>query len=292
MTAVAQRVAAVTGAASGIGRALALELAGRGSSLALADLDGTLLAEVAMQIRGRHDSRVTTTVLDVADHAAVQAWAGHVGGHFGGCDLLFNNAGVGHGTLLAEVDMADFTRLMDVNFWGVVHGTRAFLPLLTASGAGHVVNTGSLMSCLATPGQGSYVASKFAVRGYTEALAQELMALGAPVRASCVMPAGVATHIAQNTPIDDCLVRFAGLSREQIRQAFREIQAAVPADAAARRILRGVEQNAARILVGAEAHGLDLMQRMFPERHLKWVAHGFVPRLRRMVARVGRRAQR
>ena len=181
------KVAAITGAASGMGRELALALARRGCHLALSDIDAAGLTATADAARQANASvRITTARVDTADRAAVYAWADQTAAQHGRVNLVFNNAGVALSAALEQVRREDFEWLMAINFWGVVWGTQAFLPHLRASGEGHVVNTSSLFGLLAMPLNGCYNASKFAVRGYTEALRMELELGRAPVSATCV----------------------------------------------------------------------------------------------------------
>ena len=255
------KVAAITGAGSGIGRALALELAGRGARLALADIDADGLAATQQQLAAT-GAPCTTTTLDVADRAAVFAWADACRLAHGEVHLVFNNAGVALASAAATVGIEDFAWIMGINFWGVVHGTQAFLPHLRASGDGHVVNVSSIFGMVAMPTQSAYNASKFAVRGYTEALRMELELEGAPVGVTCVHPGGVATHIAQSMRVDAEAERITGRDAQALRrQSDRLIQTTTPQQAA-RRILAGVQRNARRVLVGPDAHVLDVLQRV------------------------------
>ena len=193
------KVAAITGAASGIGRALALELAGRGAELALSDIDVDGLAETQAQVAKRAPSaKVTTTRLDVADRDAVFAWAGQVVADHGKVNVIVNNAGVALGATVEQMKITDFEWLMGINFWGVVHGTQAFLPHLKATGDGHVVNVSSVFGLIGIPSQSAYNAAKFGVRGFTEALRMELDIAGEGVSATCVHPGGIKTNIAKN----------------------------------------------------------------------------------------------
>ncbi|HVE54975.1 MAG TPA: SDR family NAD(P)-dependent oxidoreductase [Ramlibacter sp.] len=255
------KVAAVTGAASGIGRALALELAREGASLALADIDTGGLAQAQRHVEDL-GAQCTTTCLDVADRPAVQAWADACRAAHGQVNLVFNNAGVALVASAEAVRIDDFEWVMGVNFWGVVHGTQAFLPHLRASGDGHIVNVSSVFGMVSMPTQGAYNASKFAVRGYTEALRMELELEGAPVGVTCVHPGGVATGIVRASRIDAEVERFTGQDDAAFRaQSGRLIQTTTP-QAAARRILAGVRRNARRVLVGPDAVALDIMVRL------------------------------
>ena len=184
------KVAAITGAGSGIGRALALRLARRGCHLALSDVNERSLART-VELARRAGVKVTGARVDVADREAVYRWAeGAAGGH-GKVNFIFNNAGVALGSTIEGGSYEDLEWLFGINFWGVVHGTKAFLPHLVASGAGHVVNVSSVFALISVPGQGAYNASKAAVRGFTEALRMELEMGGAPVSATVVHPGGI-----------------------------------------------------------------------------------------------------
>ncbi len=254
------RVVAITGAASGIGRALALQCAQRGCRLALSDVDEeglTETEEAATPLGGR----VHTTVVDVADRAEVEAWAESVVAHYGEAHIIINNAGVALGATLDTVSYEDFEWLMNINFWGVVYGTRAFLPHLKAAGYGHVVNVSSVFGIISVPTQGVYNAAKFAVRGYTEALREELDMEDSCVSATCVHPGGIRTNIARNsrtTGID----RF-GDTPEQVADRFDRVARTTP-EAAAISIVRGIERNKRRVLIGKDAYAIDLAQRSFP----------------------------
>ena len=255
------KVAAITGAGSGIGRALALELAGHGARLALGDIDAQGLARTASEARAL-GAACTTTTLDVSQRDAVFAWAGECRAAHGQVNLAINNAGVALAAAASSVRIEDFQWIMGINFWGVVHGTQAFLPHLHASGEGHIVNISSIAGIVAMPTQAAYNASKFAVRGYTEALRMELELAGAPVSVSCVHPGGIATRIARSMRVDDGLLRAAGLDAESFRQrSDRLLQVTTPAQAA-QRILAGVRRNARRIVVGPDAHALQAMERV------------------------------
>ncbi|MFG1780640.1 SDR family NAD(P)-dependent oxidoreductase [Micromonospora sp. NPDC049051] len=247
------RVAVVTGAGSGIGRALAVELAARGAGLAVSDVDDEGLRETVRRCAA-FEGQVHGYRLDVTDRAAVLAHAERVEADFGRADLVVNNAGV---TLLASVTDAtweDLEWVMDVDFWGVVHGTRAFLPLLTAS-RGRLVNVSSVLGLAGAPMQSGYNAAKFAVRGFTEAVARELRADGVPVGVSCVYPGRIRTNIMRNARND-------GLRDYQAVREHFERSVAVTPEHAARAILRGVARNRARILIGADAYRTDFLTRL------------------------------
>ncbi len=248
------RVAAITGAASGIGRALAVDLAGRGAHLALCDIDEVGLAETVAACEGR-GVKVTTARVDVADKPAMFAWADQVVADHGKVNLIVNNAGVALGASVSDMSYEDLEWLMGINFWGVVHGTKAFLPHLKASGEGHVVNLSSVFGLMAIPTQSAYNAAKFAVRGFTDALRIELEIEGAPVSATTVHPGGIKTNIARNARMDASLDGQNG--------DFDKVLRTTP-EQAAKVILRAVEQNARRCLIGADARAIDLIARLVP----------------------------
>ncbi|MEC8896759.1 MAG: SDR family NAD(P)-dependent oxidoreductase, partial [Pseudomonadota bacterium] len=187
------KVAVVTGAGSGIGRSLAKSLAARGCRLALSDVNEAGLAETAASLGG---AEVKTYRLDVSDRDAIYAHAAQVRKEFGQVNLIINNAGVALSATVREMTDADFKWVMDIDFWGVAHGTRAFLPYLIESGDGHVVNISSVFGLIGVPKQSAYNAAKFAVRGFTESLRQEMKLENQPVQVSCVHPGGIRTNIA------------------------------------------------------------------------------------------------
>ncbi len=252
-------VAVITGAASGIGAALALQLAGRGCHLALVDVNPGALQAVADQARGL-GVEVSHHVLDLASvDAAASLLAAVVDAH-GRATLLVNNAGVALGGNFGQVAAADFDWLMRINFGAVVQLTRAFLPLLQQAPAAQIVNISSIFGIIAPPGQTAYCASKFALRGFSESLRHELEASGSSVGMTLVHPGGVRTGIAENARLP------AGASAAQISegraQARRMLR--LSPEAAAARILRGIEGREPRVLVGGDAVGAAWMQRLFP----------------------------
>ncbi|MFY0539251.1 SDR family NAD(P)-dependent oxidoreductase [Nannocystis pusilla] len=255
------KVAAITGAGSGMGRTLALALARRGCHLALSDVNEIGLAETAALLRDAR-VKVTTQRVDVADREAVYAWADQVAREHGKVNLIFNNAGVGLGATVEGMRLEDFEWLMNINFWGVVHGTRAFLPHLKASGEGHVVNTSSVFGLIGVPSQSAYNAAKFAVRGFTESLRQELDILRCGVSATSVHPGGIKTNIARAGRIDPSIASL-GADPSNANLKF-EKNFITTAEVAAETILRGVEKNKRRVLVGPDAHFIDLMARLLP----------------------------
>ncbi|KVL47995.1 short-chain dehydrogenase [Burkholderia territorii] len=255
------KVAAITGAGSGMGRSLAVELARRGCEVALADVNDFGLVGTAAAC-AKHGVRTSTRRLDVADRDAVFAWADFVRAEHDKVNLIFNNAGVSLAASAETARIADLEWIVGINFWGVVHGTQAFLPHLRASGDGHVINTSSLFGLVAMPTQSAYNATKFAVRGFTEALRMELELDGAPVSATCVHPGGVATSIVDASRVDTSIRALTGQDEATHRRQANRLINATTADDAARQILAGVERNARRVLVGADARRLDKLARL------------------------------
>ena len=273
MSAVRGKVAVVTGAGSGIGRALALGLAARGARLALSDVDGATLAETAERARAT-GAAVHTAPLDVSDRQAVGAYAQVVAGHFGVVHQLYNNAGVGDlATPLGETDYAVFDRVLAVNLWGVIYGSREFLPHLIASGDGHLVNVSSLNGFMGQAYMTAYCTSKFGVRGFTEALRAEMRVEGHPVRVTVVHPGGVQTNISTAAlEKSRSLSRVAQERAERRTRVYNETLFRTPATDAARTILDGVEAGRERVLVGGDARAVDLGVRLFPTVYSRVVA--------------------
>ena len=264
------KVAAITGAGSGIGRALALNLARQGCELALSDVNELGLAETVEQVR-RFEVKVSHQRVDVADFEAVCQWADQVMIDHGRVNLIFNNAGVAHGGSVEGNALDDYHWIMNINFWGVVHGTKAFLPYLKASGAGHVVNVSSVFGLFAQPGMSAYNATKYAVRGFSESLRQELDIANCGVSASCVHPGGIRTNIAHNARMNDSLAEVTGQDAGQSRQLFNDLLLRTSPEKAAAAILHGVQRNQRRILIGLDAHGVDLMMRGMPSLYQRMV---------------------
>jgi len=244
------RVVVITGAASGIGRALAVDLAGRGATLALSDVDTVGLAETA-RLASSLGAEVKSDHLDVTQREAVYAYADAVVARFGKVNQLYNNAGIAYHGEFERSEFKDIERIVDVDFWGVVNGTKAFLPHLIASGDGHLINVSSLFGLLGIPGQTAYNAAKFAVRGFTESLRQEMLIAKHPVRVTCVHPGGIKTAIARNAAVPD------GDDQQSFAQFFDSKLARTTPEAAAKTILRGVRKNRPRVLIGADAKLLD-----------------------------------
>ena len=272
-------VAVLTGAASGIGAALAVNLARRGMHLALVDLDATGLETTAAQARAA-GVKVSTYVLDVADRAAVAALPAAVLAQHGRVTALVNNAGVGLGGLFEQVDADDFDWLMSINFGATVALTRAFLPVLAREAAAQLVNVSSIFGIIAPPGQTAYAASKFAVRGFSESLRHELAMNGSPVGVTIVHPGGVRTSISENARL------AKGLDPAQVereRANWRSLLALAPATAA-EIIAVAIERRAPRVLVGNDAKGAAFIQWLFPVTYWKHVARDIARRVKRKPA--------
>jgi short-subunit dehydrogenase len=257
------KVAAITGAASGMGRQLAIQLAGHGCHLALSDVNESGLAETqALAQQANRSVRISVRKLDVADREAVFAWADATAREHGKVNLVFNNAGVGLSGTAEATKIEDFTWLMNINFWGIVHGTQAFLPHLKDAGDGHIINTSSLFGLLASPGTSAYHAAKFAVRGYTESLRQELDMMKCGVSATCVHPGGIKTAIARNARTDESIAAL-GMDPQTSKEKFSK-NLITSAEQASAVILKAVQHDKRRVLVGWDAVVLDKVQRLFP----------------------------
>lgn len=261
------RVAAITGAGSGIGRALAQDLADRGCHLALCDVDDVGLVGTVTLCEGT-GVKVTSQVLDVADREAVHGWADQVVDDHGTINLVVNNAGVALGASIEDMAYDDLDWLMGVNFWGVVHGTKAFLPHLKAAGEGHIVNLSSVFGLISIPSQSAYNSAKFAVRGFTDALRMELDIADCGVSATTVHPGGIKTNIARSARLHDSVVAMAG-SLEKAHDGFDKVARTSPEKAAAK-ILAAVQADKRRVLVGPDAHAIDLIARLPGVLH-QWV---------------------
>ena len=233
------KVAVVTGAGSGIGRALALELAGRGAKLALSDVDTAGLDETVRRVEAL-GAEVKSDFLDVSQRETVLDYA--------------------------EAVFKDIERIVDVDFWGVVNGTKAFLPHIQASGDGHIVNISSLFGLLAMPSQSAYNAAKFAVRGFSESLRMEMLISKAPVKVTVVHPGGIKTAIARNATVAE------NFDQADVAKFFdSKLAKTTPIDAA-KTILKGVEKGKGRVLIGSDAIALDLLQRITGSRYQGLIA--------------------
>lgn len=249
----------ITGAGSGIGRELALQLAACGNRLALADINPQSLGETLAQARLLGAGQLLGQTLDVSDAAQVKAFAEQTQASFGSIDVLINNAGITRFGDFASTSPEAFRQVIDINFWGVVHGSRAFLPALRAS-RGSLVNISSLFGLIGVAGQAHYCASKFAVRGFSEALRQELKADG--IHVACVHPGGVRTQIARSARFDQAIDNPDALVCRLESKALR-----MPPETAARLIIEGIQQRSERILLGSDAKLADLLQRLLPCAH-------------------------
>jgi short-subunit dehydrogenase len=251
---------------------LALELAARGCDVALADVDRAGLDSAAAEIRASHERRVTIQCVDVADPKQIQEFADSARADFPALNLLINNAGVALLGQFDEFDEAQMAWLMDINFWGVVRGTRAFLPHLQGRPQAHIVNISSIFGIIAPPGQSAYAASKFAVRGFSESLRHELATNKSRVRLSVVHPGGVKTNIARKARSGAHLRE--SVSMVELGDRFERLARTTPVEAA-RRIIRGIERNEARILIGSDARYLDVIQRIKPATYWALLARAF-----------------
>ena len=262
------RTAVVTGAAGGIGRAIAMALARRGCHLALADIDDAALERTAAELAAP-GLRVSRHHLDVSDAEAVAAFPGRVTAEHEGVDVLVNNAGVALAGTFEQVPAADFEWLFGINFWGVVRMTRAFLPLLHQSDDARLVNISSLFGLIAPPGQTAYVASKFAVRGFSESLRHELR--GTRIGVTVVHPGGVATSIARNARLPKGVPLAELMAQRKSFDSFLRM----PPEVAGETIVRGVENRQPRILVGADAKRAAIIERLMPVTYWNFLGRRF-----------------
>lgn len=261
------KVAVVTGAGSGIGRELARGLARKGCHLALNDIDADGLDETIGLLSGS-GVKVTSHIVDVGNRDQVYQHAQEVVDAHGRVHLVFNNAGVGLGVLLEDVAYEDFEWIMGINFWGVVYGTKAYLPYLKQQPESHIINMSSINGFLTNPMNGPYCVTKFAIKGFTEALIQELQET--PVRASVVCPGGIRTNIFRNARFHSSSV---GISKGRVVRFFDKKMLKISSEEAARAIIRGVERNRQRIMVGQDAKILDWLCRLFPTGTSRWFAN-------------------
>ena len=267
MTVIKGAAVALTGAASGIGRALAFELAAQGADLALADTDEPQLAALANELRQRHQVSISSHRVDVAQDDEVHRFAKEAIGQHPRLNVLINNAGVSLQGWFEEMTLAEFEWVMSINFWGVVRGAHYFLPHLQAQPEAHIVNISSLFGLIAPVGQTAYSASKFAVRGFTESLRHELAATS--VRVTCVHPGGVATNILRNARA----VKAVDAERRAMAlKRFAKMAKTTPEQAAAV-IVEGLLRNHPRVLIGDDARFMDRVQRWLPASYWRVVAY-------------------
>ncbi len=265
------KVVVITGAGSGIGRELARQSARQGALLALADWDADGLAETVEEVKFL-GAEVRSDVVDVSDRAAVTQWAIDVVGQFGRVNLLVNNAGVSVSGDFEQMTYADFDWIVGVNLNGVVNGTKEFLPHLIASGNGALVNLSSLFGLVSMPGQTAYNATKYAVRGFTEALREEMLISGHPVTVTCIHPGGIKTGIVRHGRTT------AGEDHGELTSLFEKKLARMSPEKAASIILKGALSGKARVLVGADAHVLHHFAKLTGSRYQDVVAR-VAPRL-------------
>lgn len=251
------RVAVVTGGGGGIGRATSAALAGRGCHVAVADVDRTAAEATADEVRalGR---RASVHVVDVRDLAAVEQLATEVVDEHGGCHVLVNNAGVTSAGAFEDESVEDLHWIVDINLWGVVHGCRAFLPVLRVADEAHVVNLSSMVGLLGLPHNVSYSMTKAAVRGLSEGLRAELVTSG--IGCTAVFPGAINTRIIHAARGAEAQ-RLAGMAESRLAPLVLR-----PPSAVARAVVRGIERNRARVLVGPDARALDLAARLLPGR--------------------------
>ena len=267
----AGKVTVVTGAGSGIGQALATELARRGAILAISDVDTDGLARTEHQIRN-HGAHVRADRLDVTERESVLSYADSVAEQFGKVNQIYNNAGIAYFGDVEVTEFKDIERVMDVDYWGVVNGTKAFLPHLIASGDGHVVNISSMYGLFAVQGQSAYNSAKFAVRGFTEALRQEMIVAGHPVKVTCVHPGYIKTPLIQNS------TAATGLDKTALGAIFDRVAITSP-QRTAEIVLRAVAANKARVLPGADAKLFDAIVRLAGSGYMRV----FIPMNRRLL---------
>ena len=266
---VADKVVVITGAGSGMGRELAVRAAHGGALLAVSDWNATGLAETVDLVKGAGAREVRSDVVDVSDRAAVGQWADAVVDQLGLVNMVVNNAGVSATGHFAEMSYDDFDWIVGINFMGVVHGTKEFLPHLIASGDGALVNISSLFGLMSVPGQSAYNATKYAVRGFTEAIREEMLVAGHPVTVTCVHPGGIRTGISRNGR------KTAGQDAAALDDLFEKKLARMAPDRAAQIILDGALSGKARVLVGLDAHLLHHFARLVGSRYQDVVARRY-----------------
>ncbi|NQX87049.1 MAG: SDR family NAD(P)-dependent oxidoreductase [Halioglobus sp.] len=249
------KIAVLTGAGSGIGRALALQLNREGCRLYIADINSVTLSETLAMLP-RKDVACDSQVIDVADRHAIYAWAARIEAAHSFVDIVINNAGVALMSSVEATTLENIEWLMNINFWGVVHGTQAFLPLLRRAEHGHLINLSSVFGMIGVPTQSAYNAAKFAVRGYTESLRMEMAE--SSVHVCCVHPGGIKTNIARAARGGDPAV-----SPEQRGKDFERLAGTTPYTAA-RKIIHAIEQRKPRLLIGRDAALISLITRLFP----------------------------
>lgn len=257
------KIAVITGAGSGIGRALAQQLNREGCRLLLCDISEEGLSETLNSLSDK-SLAAQGRILDISVKGEVQAWASDIAEQFGAIDILVNNAGVATGATVEDSKYEDIEWLMGINFWGVVYGTKEFLPLLRKSSQGHLVNISSIFGMMGVPTQSAYNAAKFAVRGYTEALRQEMA--GSNVHVCCVHPGGIKTNIVRNARITD-----PNTSQKEREDGFDKM-ARTTSESAAAQIIGAIEKRKKRLLIGLDAKLMSLIIRLFPASYPRFVS--------------------
>jgi short-subunit dehydrogenase len=268
MKSLKDKVVVITGAGSGIGQALAVEAAQQGALLALSDVNEVGLAETADKAKAAGSADVHTAKLDVADRSAFSAYAAEVVAHFGRVNLVINNAGVALAGDFTELSYEDIEWIVGINFWGVVHGSKEFLPHLIASGDGHLVNISSLFGLVSMPGQSAYNATKYAVRGMSEAIREEMLINKTGVGVTVVHPGGIKTAIARNARVS------ASEDKNATAEFFDKKLAKTTPEQAAKTILKAVRKNQARCLVGLDAHAVHAFGKFTGSRYQDIIALG------------------
>ena len=257
------KICVITGAASGIGAACAKAMAAQGAVIIGCDLRMDMLKEVAEEIKAA-GGKMDTHQLDVADRDAVYALAAKVEKKYGAADLVLNNAGVAHGAEVADMTMDNFQWVMDINFWGVVHGSQAFLPQMMKQNSGHIANVSSIFGLVGVPTQSAYNAAKFGVLGFSEALRHEMRDSG--VNVTTIHPGGINTNIVRHARFQQGPDMDA--EREEAVQRFQQFTMTQP-EGAAKVIINGIRKNKARILIGFDARIVDWARRLLPANYMK-----------------------
>ncbi|GAA3915175.1 SDR family NAD(P)-dependent oxidoreductase [Litoribacillus peritrichatus] len=263
------KVAVITGAASGIGAALAENLARQGCNLALADINEKGLEAISERLAST-GVQISQHVLDVANKKAVERFAANVMQQHKGVNLVINNAGVALAETVDQMSYENFEWLMNINFWGVVYGTKAFLPYLKQSTDAHIVNVSSVFGLYAVPTQSAYNAAKFAVRGFTESLQEELRIEDSNIQCTCIFPSGIKTNIAQNGRMGSTPDKYHA---DELRDNFDKYAHTSPAQAA-ESILNAVRKNKERALIGPDAYAMDIFQRLMPSKYKQLFVQG------------------
>lgn len=264
------KVVVITGAGSGIGQALALDFSKRGANLALNDINMERLEETAKQAEA-NGSKVFIQKIDMASREAVYSFRDDVVAHFGQVDVVINNAGVALGTArLKDVLYKDFDWVMGINFWGMIYGTKAFLPDLMKGQEAAIANVSSVFGIVGVASQGAYCSSKFAIRGFTETLRVEMYDDAPNLSVHSIHPGGVATKIAEDSKDTEATSKLSEKERAEMDQKVKEALVMPPAKAAAI-IIKGIIKKKERIIVGSDAVKMDRLARIFPSGYSKMI---------------------